>query len=221
MLFNELHSRTPIYRQMVCCVLWGALAAGFDGNALAQTIYRSVDAKGRVVFSDKPPVAATTTSSSPDTSPSTALNAGTALPFALRQVVSQYPVTLYTSKDCAPCDGGRTWLQEHGVPFTEKTINTNDDAAALQRLSGQISLPLLTVGSQHIQGYSNTEWSQYIHAAGYPETSQLPSGYRNPPATPLTTIAKPAPARANKAAAPPSVPAPLPAIVDNPAGIQF
>ena len=81
---------------------------------------------GRVTFSDKPP----TNASQPVTAqrsggspvPATAPNG---LPYELNQVAQKYPVTLYTSTDCAPCDEGRSYLNQRGIPYAEKTITTS------------------------------------------------------------------------------------------------
>ena len=99
-------------------------------------------------------------------------------------MTSRYPVTLYTSKDCAPCNSGRNLLNARGIPYTEKTITTAQDAEALKRLNSDGSMPFLTIGGQQIKGYSDGEWSQYLDAAGYPKQSQLPSGYQRPAPSP-------------------------------------
>jgi glutaredoxin len=194
-------------------------AAAFSGNdANAQQIYRIVGADGRVSFSDKPP---------PDTKATTApvtLSSGgnvqtASLPIELRDAVNRYPVTLYTSPDCVPCASGRAMLSARGVPFTEKTVTSNEDADALKRLAGTSSVPLLTIGGQQLKGFSQVEWSQFLDAADYPKTSLLPAGYRQSPATPLVAVQQPqAPVRA--AAAPAAAPAPA-AAAQNPAGIRF
>jgi glutaredoxin len=146
------------------------------------------------------------------------------LPFELRQVASRYPVTLYTGPDCGPCGTGRAYLASRGVPFTEKSVSTRDDIAALQRLSGGVNLPFVTIGGQQLTGYSESEWGQFLNAAGYPHTSQLPPSYRQPAATPLVVAATPkaaapAPAEAAHTVSTPSA-APAPS-GSNPAGIQF
>jgi glutaredoxin len=151
-------------------------------------------------------------------------SSGAPLPFELRQVVGKYPVTLYTSSNCAPCDSGRSLLSTRGVPFSEKTIATAQDAEALQKLSGNNSLPFLTIGAQHVAGFSASEWTQYLSAAGYPESSKLPASYRSPPAAPLVAPEKPV-VPATNATAPaepvlPSITPPKPGPA-NPAGIQF
>lgn len=200
-------------------------------TAQAQTIYRIVGADGRVTFSDKPPATpdkATVTGAGGRSAPADA-GAGE-LPFELHQVVNRYPVTLYTSTNCPPCGAGRALLSSRGVPFTERTVNTAEDNAALQRLSGDNSLPFLTIGGQQIKGYSDSEWIQFLDAAGYPKTSQLPASYRSPAPAPLVAVQKPdatpAPAamsqtrRANDV--PTVAPVQPPAVTpSNPAGITF
>ncbi|MDZ4400496.1 MAG: glutaredoxin family protein, partial [Hydrogenophaga sp.] len=126
-------------------------------SALAQGVYRIVGPDGRVSYSDQPPPATNTRPVAP--APSAAGGASAQLPFELRQVSNRYPVTLYTSSECAPCNSGRNLLNARGIPYAEKTIGTNEDAEALKRLSGQVSLPFLTIGSQQIKGYSDSEWT--------------------------------------------------------------
>ena len=69
---------------------------------------------------------------------------------------------------------------------------SNEDLDALKKLSGGTNLPFGTIGGQQLVGYSETEWVQYLDAAGYPKQSQLPSNYRRSAAAPLVAV-KPAP----------------------------
>ena len=192
--------------------------------ALAQTIYRVIGPDGKVTFSDKPPVSGTNVTAT-DISGKPLEISGPVLSAELRQVASKYPVTLYTANNCAPCGTGRALLSGRGIPFTEKTVTTNDDAQALQRISGETSLPFLTIGSQQIRGYSDAEWTQFLDAAGYPKTSALPKSYRNPPAAPLVAVLKPPPsANVEESQRERSPPRPSVAPVSNtsnPAGIKF
>ena len=188
----------------------------------AQAIYRIVGPDGQVSFSDQPPPASVKATTLPASgrSDSGASEAG-GLPIALRQIVSRYPVTLYTGDNCSPCGSGRSMLTARGVPFTERTVTTQQDVEAFQKLSGQGSLPMLTIGGQQLKGFLGSEWTQYLDAAGYPQTSQLPSGYRNPSPAPRASASKPAPASAAQDAAPAAPPPPPPTTADNPAGIRF
>jgi glutaredoxin len=202
-----------------------AIAALFTTMSQAQ-VYRIVGADGKVTFSDKPPAQTTAKASGTSMSAAAVGGGSAALPFELRQVASKYPVTLYVGDNCGPCGGGRSMLTSRGIPFVEKTVNTNEDVQALQRVSGEASLPFLTIGSQQIKGFSDSEWSQFLNAAGYPPSSVLPSSYRRAPATPLVAVSPvPAAVDTRSAAAPAARPAaPVvarPAANDNPAGIKF
>lgn len=217
-------TRSVATTALASLLLAGAVAA----PAAAQQVFRIVGPDGRVTFSDKPPETPNAKAAPVGASGGAAAAArgGPALPFELRQVASRYPVVLYTGNNCAPCSGGRTFLSGRGIPFVEKTVISNEDIDALQRLSGSASLPFLTIGGQQLRGFSEVEWTQFLDAAGYPKTSQLPAGYRNPPAGPLVAVqtrpadAAPAPqATAPDAAPAPAAPAePAPS---NPAGIRF
>ena len=193
----------------------------------AQQVYRIVGPDGKVTFSDQPPPAASGAKvNTANTGASGSASAG--LPFELAQVASKFPVTLYTGDNCGPCATARTMLTTRGIPFSERTITTAEDSAALLRLSGDATIPFLTIGSQQLKGFSDAAWTQYLNAAGYPATSALPATYRRPPATPLVSVAA-APAggtaagTANGNATPPARPArPAPPPPnENPAGIKF
>jgi glutaredoxin len=197
-----------------------AAATLLAGPSRAQQVYRIVGPDGKVTFSDKPPPAAVNAKVTSGTGAS-AGGANASLPFELRQIASKYPVTFYTTENCGPCTAARSMLITRGVPFTEKTVITAEDSQALQRLSGDSSLPFATIGGQQLKGYSDAEWTQFLNAAGYPAASILPSGYRQPPATPLVTVSaapSAAPAPAPRPAAPAVQVAPPPA---NPSGIKF
>jgi glutaredoxin len=200
-------------------------AAMFAGDANAQQVYRSVGPDGRVTYTDKAPVQgdAKTKAAPIAALPSAGGTAGTNLPFELRQVANRYPVTLYTGPNCAPCASGRAMLVARGVPFTEKSVTTNEDIDALKRIAGVPSLPFMSIGGQQLKGYSDAEWSQYLDAAGYPKNSILPSGYTHAAASPLVTVqslqrtaANPAPTPAPSQPNASAEPAP-----PNPSGIRF
>jgi glutaredoxin len=200
-----------------------ALLAGVLGLAAtpALALYKVVGPDGRITYTDRPPAETSgrvidlgaRTIAAPD-------NGGDgSLPLALRQVVSRYPVVLFSAADCTACNSGRQMLQERGVPFDERSIVTEDDAAALERTVGARTVPALTVGSQALRGYSRNDWTAYLDAAGYPRESRLPPGWQPPVATPLVErklVPAPRPAAPEAAPAPPPAPAPTP-----PSDIRF
>lgn len=194
---------------------------------LAQGVYRIVGPDGKVTFSDQPPPATTPVRPVGNATTGASPGAGGQLPFELRQVSGRYPVTLYTSRDCAPCNSGRNLLNARGIPYSERTVETAQDSEALKRLSGETSLPFLTIGAQRLKGYSDSEWTQFLDAAGYPKQSALPSSYRRPAATPLVAVQAETSASPTNGTRPPAGAPAAPAEVpvapppQNPAGIRF
>ncbi|MEX8194206.1 glutaredoxin domain-containing protein [Comamonas guangdongensis] len=196
-------------------------------GAQAQTVYRVVGADGKVTFTDRPANQGAQASADTAGSASAAGSSANAqLPYELRQIANRYPVLLYSAKDCQPCEEARSFLRGRGIPFGERTVESNADIAALKKLSGQDSLPFATIGNQHLKGFGEDSWNQYLNAAGYPARSQLPASYRAPAPRPLTTAAPAAPAEPAKAAERQSAPAagtlpPGTPTPSNPAGLRF
>lgn len=190
-----------------------------------QQIYRIVAPDGRVTFSDRAPADVAARAASAPAGPAggpAGSDLGT-LPFELRQAATAYPVTLYTGPECPPCESARAMLTTRGIPFTEKTVTTNEDIEALRRLAGSPTLPVGSIGGQQLRGYSEQEWAQYLDAASYPQTSQLPPGFRRPPAAPLVAVvpARPASAPRPATASAPAGPPPLPPATPYNGSIRF
>ncbi|MHB1250391.1 MAG: glutaredoxin family protein, partial [Polaromonas sp.] len=188
MTSNTAKNSTPA-ALFILFVVAGMASSLFSPLSQAQQVYRSVGTDGKVTFSDQPPPPASNAKVSASTASPAGGAASAALPFELRQVASKYPVTLYTGENCTPCGAGRSMLTSRGIPFTEKTVTSNEDIQALQRLSGDTALPFMTIGSQQLKGFSDAEWTQFLNAAGYPPSSVLPASYRPPAATPLVAVA--------------------------------
>lgn len=200
-----------------------AIVASSVSDANAQQIFRSVGPDGRITFSDKPPLdpGARATPAKTVVLPGARGADTSSLPFELREAANRYPVTLYTAPECAPCGVGRNMLASRGIPFAEKTVTTREDIEALRRVAGSPSLPFLTIGGQQIKGYSEGEWTQFLDAAGYPRTSQLPPGYTQPPAAPLVAAQEPRATIPAPPAARAEAPPPRTAPPENPSGIRF
>lgn len=218
-----MNVRSTAFRLSALALLASLLAP----PALTQGVYRIVGPDGKVTFSDQPPPANTPARPVANATAGASAGTGGQLPYELRQVSSRYPVTLYTGRDCAPCNSGRNLLNARGIPYSERTVETAQDGDALKRLSGETSLPFLTIGTQRIKGYSDNEWTQFLDAAGYPKQSALPSSYRRPAATPLvaaqTEGSAKRPAADGTPASAPAAPAEVPVTPppQNPAGIRF
>ncbi|PXW96264.1 glutaredoxin [Sphaerotilus hippei] len=174
---------------VACCGRWRAgarrgVAVLVLLAAPAWAQYKIVGPDGRVTYTDMPPAGALDTAPRAARAASAAAPAST-LPYELRQVVARYPVRLYSTPSCGPCDQARQSLQQRGIPFTESTVTTDADRAVLQRQEGVAELPVLRVGSQRLVGWQEREWGLTLDAAGYPSTSRLPASYAMPAAQSL------------------------------------
>jgi glutaredoxin len=183
------------------------------GGVLAQ--YKVVHPDGSVTYTDRAPseASARVTQMGRNAAPSSPENG---LPLELRQAAQRYPVTLYSAPDCPPCDNGRRLLQQRGIPFSERRILAEEDALALERIVGGRTVPALAIGPQQLRGFSETDWTSYLDAAGYPRESRLPRDWPQSAPSPLAERAPAARASA-PAPAPPRTPEPAPA----PGGLRF
>lgn len=222
-----MHTLPSSRRLLLLAAAGLTLAACLAQGAAAQMIYRSVGPDGRLTFSDRELGSARADVTTADARAPAAAPAD-ALPYALREVQARFPVTLYTASNCSPCASARALLTLRGIPFTELTVQTTADAQALRAISGQDMLPFATIGQQHVSGFAADEWRQYLDAAGYPQTSGLPTNYRLPapralaPMTPATPAAARQPSATAGRGAPP-MPPPSTSRVSptNPAGLSF
>jgi glutaredoxin len=220
---TAMHS-TPHPNLMCGSLGWLALLAlGFALSSPAIAQYKVVQPDGSVTYTDRPQVTTSTRISPISKGGKVASGAAeNELPLDLRQAAQKYPVTLYTSKDCAPCDAGRRLLETRGVPFAEKRVATEDDAAALERVVGAKSVPALTIGAQPLRGLSETDWGAYLDAAGYPRDNKLPRNWPKTAAAPMVERVAPAadaaPSPRERAPAVEPATAPAPA---SPTGIRF
>ena len=49
------------------------------------------------------------------------------------------------------CDAARQLLKSRGVPFTEKTVDTNEDIRLFKEREGSEQLPTVRIGKQQIR----------------------------------------------------------------------
>lgn len=184
----------------------------------AQKVYKSVDKNGRITYSEVPPLPGTSDKLTGESTTSAPL------PYALQQIVSRYPVVLYTTANCPICSTAKIMLTQRGVPFTERTVSSNKDIDAYKKLNADNTFPLATIAAQQLKGYEENEWTKYLDAAGYPKSSTLPRNYTQKAATPLVEVAPKKAAEKPIATEKPAEEALRPAPAspnNNPAGIKF
>ncbi len=194
----------------------GALLATLLATLPAHALYKVVAPDGKVTYTDRVPDTAGG-KVTPLNAAGGAAAVSTALPPELQKVVAKYPVTLFVTVDCTPCDNARTLLRQRGIPHAEKIVQSGDDADTLQRLTGTRDVPTLMIGVQAVPGLEPQTWNGYLNAAGYPQQSMLPAGYAFAAPTPLQAKRE----AAEPAAPPPVVPLPAAEPLRNAAGIRF
>lgn len=135
-------------------------------------LYRWTDESGKVHYTDtQPPVNAKNVQKKQTSAHPGAETALAQQSYALQQAVKDFPVTLYTSKDCGdPCAKGRDYLKKRGVPFTEKNVAKQEEIDALTKLAGAPQVPVMVVGVVMQKGYAAQGWSDALDSAGYPKT---------------------------------------------------
>ncbi|MDD5301396.1 MAG: glutaredoxin family protein [Gallionella sp.] len=150
-------------------VLLLSCLAVVPSGAQADELYRWLDAQGKVHYGDVPPAGATqvTTIKSP-----AAAAPGEDLPYETRRAQQNFPVTLYVADNCAEaCNQARELLSKRGIPFSEKSLITQEDIDAFKALSGSDSVPTLAVGKAFLKGFLAGQWHGELDIAGYPKTA--------------------------------------------------
>lgn len=105
-----------------------------------QEIYKSVMPDGRIVYSYTPPSGSKILKSiTPDTT---------------QPNVDSDPVVLYSATWCGYCKQAKSYLDVHGIPYTDIDIDTREGMAALVNAEGGKNVPFLTRGDKHIKGFS-------------------------------------------------------------------
>jgi glutaredoxin len=163
--------------------LFLALAVAAMGAVQAQQIYRIVGPDGRVMFTDRAPdpaIPAKVITLGGSLAAGTVNTVG--LPFELQQLALKYPVVLYTANNCDPCAQARGLLTSRGVPFAEKTVTTQLDIEAYNKLSEESPLPFLTIGTQKLKGFDDGRWNQFsppnLPTQAYLLLNTWPRGHR-------------------------------------------
>ncbi len=160
---------------------WASLCLLFFAASAHAELYKWVGADGKISYSDTPPPAAAKQVETKALAGGGGVDTSN-LPYELAQAVKVSPVTLYTTTDCSPCADGRSLLNARGIPFSEKTVTSNDDIEQLKRVGGKGQLPVLTVGRNKLLAFEAGAWNSALTTAGYPTSSKLPKSYHNPQA---------------------------------------
>jgi len=151
------------------------LALAASAPAAAGQIYKWTDENGVVNYTPYPPPASARNVQEKHMGSNSIQTSG--IPYGLGQAVKNFPVTLYSSRECgSPCEQAVAHLKKRGVPYTEKNPGEKAEMENYKRLSGgEIALPLMAVGELTVvKGYLASTYDAALDQAGYPATSVLP-----------------------------------------------
>lgn len=142
--------------------------------AVQAQLYRWTDEGGKVHYTDtQPPANAKNVEKKEAAHPSAADAAAAQRSYALQQAVKNFPVTIYTSKDCGkPCKEGIEYLKKRNVPFTEKVVAKREEIDELIKLAGAPRVPVMVVGVSVLKDFEEQGWSEALDTAGYPKTAK-------------------------------------------------
>lgn len=182
-------------------MLLGCLVCALT-SVQAGELYRWVDTNGKLHYGDVPP---------PDAARIELLKYPAAdsafgnLPYETRRAMQNFPVILYVTNNCTEfCDQARQLLNQRGIPFGERKLQTREEADAFRALSGSDSVPTLGVGRSYLKGFLAEQWHKELDIAEYPKTAP----YRPPVTSPV-----PVPAATSESA--PADPKSAPEPADN------
>jgi glutaredoxin len=133
--------------------------------ALATKLYKWVDEYGNVTYKDTPPTDENIKYKEKDISGGNTVEGSGA-----DEAAEKFPVVMYSTPSCSPCNAAKAYLQSRGVPFQDKNVEGNGDLQQeLKKKAGEISVPTILIGSKVMKGYVQSLLAGELDAAGYPK----------------------------------------------------
>ena len=150
-------------------LLMGVALAALSLTAFAQTVYRWVDASGRVQYSDQPPPPDAKNVQQRDVRGNSIQN--NELSMAAQDAQKRSPVTVYVTECGESCDAAKAYLNKRGIPHTVvDPTRTAELNKKFREETGGTVVPVIRVGERRISGWSEPSWATVLDSAGYPKT---------------------------------------------------
>lgn len=138
-------------------------------TAALADMYKWVDENGKVHYTDSPPpgkkakkldLKINTFSAPPEVSTVTNPPARTAAAGGTARV------RMFTTTWCGYCKKARAYLQARGIPFEDIDVEASASGAAEYRALGGRGVPVILVGDQRMDGYSEGKMAGMLKQAG-------------------------------------------------------
>lgn len=140
----------------------------------AATVYRTVDADGKVVYSDKPPANAkvqktlTITNGPTSPLPESVLKYQAELEKSMKQRLanaaapSSSTAMLFTTKTCGYCTHAKAYLAEKRIPYQEHDIETPQGMQVFASAGGGRGVPVLVQNDKRVAGFSKPSYDAFF-----------------------------------------------------------
>lgn len=73
-----------------------------------------------------------------------------------------HDVTIYTSNTCPYCVSAKDYLNERGVPFVEKNIQTDPEARKELMRMGHMGVPVIVIDGEEIVGFNKARMDELL-----------------------------------------------------------
>jgi len=74
----------------------------------------------------------------------------------------EHDVTIYTSNTCPYCVSAKDYLNERGVPFVEKNIQTDPEARKELMRMGHMGVPVIIIDGEEIVGFNKARMDELL-----------------------------------------------------------
>lgn len=151
--------------------LFAALFAATAAAQTSTTLYKSVGADGKVVYSDRPdPRARSSRTLTFENLPASPLSAQTLAYLEQLQksaeqraaAAPQNDVVLFTAVWCGYCKQAKNYLASKQVAYREFDIDTQPGLAAFAQAGGRSGVPLLVANGQRVAGFSSAAYDAVL-----------------------------------------------------------
>lgn len=150
-----------------------AVAVLAVSTAQAEKLYKWTGKDGKVSYQDKPPPEDEGVVQEKNLSG----NARGTSDAGASEAAQKFPVILYSTTKCSPCDQARAYLKKRKVAFAEKNVSNNPllQKEMIEKI-GELSVPTIMVGSKVMKGYIESLLEGELDQAGYPKEGKNVAG---------------------------------------------